>query len=81
MLHKFMTTELTCPKCGGRGTLPDPRVIGAAMRELRVKAGVPQKELARSLKLSAPYLVDLEAGRRAFNSELVTRYKKALEKL
>lgn len=76
-----MTTELTCPKCGGRGTLPDPRVVGAAMRALRVKAGIPQKELAWRMKLSAPYIVDIEAGRRAFHPELVTRYKKALEKL
>ena len=69
---------LPCPRCNGTGRLPDDRVMGAAMRKRRERAGLSLRELARRLKLSAPYLSDLEVGRRHWNAKNIKRYTDAL---
>jgi transcriptional regulator with XRE-family HTH domain len=51
---------------------------GRQMRDLRQKKGVSVREVARRTGLSAPYVSDLELGRRSFNAKLIERYKKAL---
>lgn len=72
--------SMTCPKCDGTGSVLDPRMMGQQMRELREKKGVSGRELARRLGFSAPYVSDLELGRRSFNTALIQRYKQALNK-
>ena len=71
---------MTCPKCDGTGAVLDPRMVGQQMRELREHNDVSVREVARRLNLSAPYVSDLELGRRSFNEELIERYKSALKK-
>ena len=76
-----MNTAMPCPRCAGTGSILDPRTVGQQMRELREKKSVSVREIARKLGLSAPYISDLELGRRAFNAALIQRYKKALGSL
>ncbi len=71
---------MTCPKCDGTGAVLDPRCVGEHMRELREKQGISLRSVAKTLGVSVPYASDLERGRRGWRTELVIRYKKALEK-
>lgn len=57
----------------------DPRLMGLQMRTVREKRRVSVREMARRLDLSAPYVSDLERGRRSFNADLIRRYKEALK--
>lgn len=70
---------MTCPKCDGTGHVLNPMAQGNAMRQIRLKAGVAVREMARRLDVSAPYVSDLELGRRGWNSGLIERYKAALK--
>lgn len=74
-----MTATMPCPKCAGTGRVLDPRETGNEMRQMREKRRVSVHEMARRLNLSAPYISDLELGRRAFNAGLIQRYKAALK--
>lgn len=67
-----------CPKCGGTGKIQDDVLVGKALRKERTEAGLNLREIARRMELSAPYVSDLELGRRIWRGELITRYRKAL---
>lgn len=60
---------------------PDHTKIGLTLRLLRVKRNLSLREVARRMKLSAPYLSDLELGRRAWTQARVLEFMKALERL
>lgn len=51
---------------------------GKRVRALREKSGVSLRQLARDMKLSAPFLSDLERGRRNWSVE---NFKKAVQLL
>ena len=55
-----------------------PAPAGESLRDKRLRRGVSLRALARTMGISAPYLVDLELGRRAINPALVGRYRAAL---
>ena len=57
----------------------DSAATGREMRERRVAAGVSLREVARRMKLSAPFLSDLELGRRNWTAPCLERYERALE--
>ena len=59
----------------------DQTELGYMLRKQRVIQGISLREMARRLKVSAPYLSDLELGRRNFDLELVERYLKALPQM
>lgn len=61
-------------------TIPNDDANGARIRSLREKAGMSLRELARQLDVSAPYVSDLELGRRSFSEELFARAKAAIAK-
>ena len=44
-------------------------VAGKMLRDARKKAGVSLRELARRMKISAPYLSDMELGKRNWTKE------------
>lgn len=58
----------------------DPRAQGLEMRQMREKKRVSLRDMAKRLDISAPYLSDLELGRRGWNTDLMERYKNALKK-
>ena len=51
----------------------DMAYLGGHMRKLREGANVSLRELAHRAELSAPYISDLERGRRNWSPELVRR--------
>lgn len=69
--------DMPCPRCNGKGRIPDPRVFGMAARVLRKSAGLSLREVARRMGFSAPYVCDLEYGRRQWTNCLMNNYKKA----
>lgn len=69
---------MKCGACGGTGRVADPRAVGAELRQLRVAAGLTLRAVARELGLSAPYICDLEHGRRRWSPELKQRYLRAV---
>lgn len=54
---------------------------GPAKRKQRIKAGVGLRELAREMRVSAMYVVDLERGTRRFTEDMKGIYDNALTKL
>lgn len=66
---------ILCPKCHGKGRLIDPFGIGPVLRAERKRARFGLREVARELAISAPYLHDLEHGRRAWTQEFIDRYR------
>lgn len=75
-MAKFRTKQ--CVACKGTGKEIDNQLAGEAMRALRVKAKMTQAEIADIMKISKPYLCDLEHGFRSWRDELIERYRKAL---
>lgn len=67
-----------CTRCDGTGEIENPAYRGQEMRKLRKDAGLPLREIARRMKLSAAYVSDLELGRRGWNDGLIRRYQKAI---
>jgi transcriptional regulator with XRE-family HTH domain len=47
---------------------------------MRVVQGKTLREIAREMKVSAPYLCDLELGRRGWSEDLRLRFKRAVSK-
>lgn len=80
-LQAHMPTDFMrrCSHCGGSGKEFDPVAVGAHMRALRVKAQKSLRAVAKAMKLSPPYISDLERGNRAFTSAMVIRFKEALK--
>lgn len=62
-----------CPHCGGTG---DIRAVNPAwLRMVRERANVTLREMARRLDFSAPYLCDVELGRRAVSAKIHDAYR------
>ena len=62
--------------------VPNPLLApGWKLRERRQRHGVTLRALARAMRISAPYLHDLEHGRRTINPTLRGRYRAALATL
>jgi predicted transcriptional regulator len=58
--------------------VPDNKTTGELMREARKQQRVTLREMARRLKWSAPYVSDLELGRRTWTQAKAERYRDAL---
>lgn len=64
--------KASCDKCNGSGTIM--QVNPAKLREIRVKAGLSLRDLAKRGDVTAPYLSDVERGRRNFTLRLEKLY-------
>ena len=53
--------------------------LGERIRARRLELGITLREFARRVEVSAPYLTDLEAGRRHPGPEVLARIAAALE--
>lgn len=60
-----------CPNCGIR-LVPRPTEI----RDLRVAAGLTQREMANQLGVKSSHVAYLENGRRSPSGDLILRYRK-----
>ena len=69
---------ILCPKCHGKGRTIDPFAIGAVLRAERKIARFGLREVAREMAISAPYLHDLEHGRRAWTQDMIDRYRQII---
>lgn len=72
--------QRSCHCCGGTGKEIDQTAIAAELREKREKSGLSLREVARRMGFTAPYLSDLELGRRNWSEEKVAEYLEALKK-
>lgn len=76
-----MIKTVRCKRCRGTGREFDLASVGEQMARFRKRAGLSGREMARRLGISAMYLCDLERGRRQWNREFLTNYKKCLRNL
>jgi len=72
---------IPCKRCNGTGTEPDRTLVGNRMRALREDAGLSLRAVAIEMGYSAPYISDLELGRRLWSSDLIQKAEKAIKKL
>lgn len=59
----------------------DHKATGEAMRQLRKAQRVSLREVARHMKLSAPFVSDLELGRRNWDGARALKYMLAVTSL
>jgi transcriptional regulator with XRE-family HTH domain len=52
--------------------------MGRALRGLRISSGRTLNSVARQMKISGPYLSDLERGRRNWNHKLIAQFKETV---
>lgn len=64
--------EMPCEKCNGTGLVKI--ICPGSLRKHRESMGISLRELAKILGLSAPYLCDVERGRRNCTKKLLTAY-------
>lgn len=76
------TPDLTepCAQCNGTGRQLNQRAIGSLMRSRRKAANLTLKDVARKLKISGPYLSDLEQGKRRWTETRQKQFEKVTEK-
>lgn len=59
-----------CHHCDGNGTIRE--INPAWLREVRKKKGISIRQMAKKLKLSAPFISDVELGRRRPNIKIIS---------
>lgn len=77
MIPRHFRQAIRCPKCDGTGKVG--HVHGLSLRIARERAGLGLRETARRAKVSAPYLSDIELGRRDCPDRTLERIVAALE--
>ena len=58
--------------------VPDNAATGQLMREARKRAGLSLREMARRLGQSAPFVSDLELGRRGWDEKRIAQWADVL---
>lgn len=68
----IIKTKISCKACGGSGThwIVEPR----SLKQTRMEAGISLRQMAKKLHFSAPYLSDVENGRRACTLTIESAY-------
>lgn len=69
-----------CRHCHGSGKEIDHSAVGFALRTLRVKKEIGLRAMARAIKVSAPFLSDLELGKRNWTQQRIDQFNAVLEK-
>jgi len=70
---------LTVSARTGNVSLQMSQPLGEKIKELRLKLDISLRELARRIKISAPFLSDIELGRRFPSADVLHALAKALE--
>lgn len=63
----------TCVQCDGRGIILQLNPL--YIRSKRIKAGISMRQMARDLGFSAPFLSDVEHGKRNPNYKIINYIK------
>lgn len=63
-----------CPRCSGSGTVAV--VNHLLLREARIATGLSLRRVAKRLHVTAPYISDIERGRRNATKTIVAFYEK-----
>lgn len=58
----------------------DAHATGHAARKERESVKLPLRQVAERMMISAPYLSDMELGRRCFNAPMAARFNAAIAK-
>lgn len=69
-----------CRYCKGTGKELDQFRTGQQLRTLREKAGISLRDMAKLLDISAPFLSDLELGRRDWSEKRIDQFMEAVRK-
>ena len=72
---------MPCPRCAGTGAVDNPVYQGHTARGRREAAGLKLRQVARQLRVSAPFISDLENGRRLWTGLVAQRYQRFLNSL
>ena len=67
-----------CSRCGGSGREIDNISTGLEMRRKRIKAGKSLRATAIEMNISAPFLSDLELGRRNWSAFHISKFLQAI---
>ncbi len=70
--------SVRCPHCAGTGTALDQAATAAAMRQLRLDAGVPVAMVAAALHRTRSYAYQLERAHRSWTPKLVAAWTDAV---
>lgn len=54
-------------------------ILGEALRQARIESGLSLREVARRTKKSAPFVSDIERGRRTLTPRFLTHYLSVLQ--
>jgi transcriptional regulator with XRE-family HTH domain len=76
-----MKDQIICPRCSGRGKLPNPATAGTTMRRLRESSGISLRKVAKECGISAPFLSDLELGDCHWTNTLEVKVRLAIKRL
>ena len=66
-----------CKYCGGTGTSPDTTETGIEMRELRIKHGLTQRDLAKRMNVTVQYVCLMEKGKRNWTPKAIEKFRRA----
>ena len=74
---------IKCKSCNGKGRILNPHHLGFQLRAFRESRNVSLRQVSRSIGVSAPYLSDLEQGKRGSKRllEFEQAYKLAVVEL
>lgn len=68
----------SCDHCNGSGRVFDSKRVGEYLRSKRESFRNPLNEVAKRMRISAPYLSDLERGKRNWNLEKIEKFESAI---
>jgi predicted transcriptional regulator len=69
-----------CRHCNGTGKEIDQTKTGEDLRGFRQIVGLSLRSAAKLMKISAPYLSDLENGHRTWTEDRINQYRELLSK-
>ena len=74
-----MPVTQSCRRCKGSGRELDDVATGETMRGFRKAKSASQKNVAKTMGVTAPYVCGLEKGDRHWSDDLIQAYKRAVE--
>jgi len=77
-MHHWRRLKNVCDNCNGTGKVLDSKAIGEYLSGKRKEFGNSLRAVAFRMKISAPYLSDLENGNRSWTEEKIQKFESAV---